>query len=68
LSEFRDAGITILLVEQNVRNALQLAQRAYVLRQGEIVLEGMSATLLAKENELRRHLTIREQKASRGDM
>jgi ABC-type branched-subunit amino acid transport system ATPase component len=55
-------------VEQNVRNALQLAQRAYVLRQGEIVLEGMSATLLAKENELRRHLTIREQKASRGDM
>jgi branched-chain amino acid transport system ATP-binding protein len=68
LSEFRDAGITIFLVEQNVRNALQLAQRAYVLRQGEIVLEGMSATLLAKENELRRHLTIREQKASRGDM
>jgi branched-chain amino acid transport system ATP-binding protein len=68
LSEFRDAGITILLVEQNVRNALQLAQRAYVLCQGEIVLEGMSATLLAKENELRRHLTIREQKASRGDM
>jgi hypothetical protein len=38
------------------------------LCQGEIVLEGMSATLLAKENELRRHLTIREQKASRGDM
>ena len=60
LSEFREAGMTILLVEQNVRSALLLAQRAYVLRQGEIVLEGMSATLLAKEDELRQHLTIRE--------
>jgi branched-chain amino acid transport system ATP-binding protein len=38
-------GITILLVEQNTRLALQVAQRAYVLVTGEVVLSGASAAL-----------------------
>ncbi len=41
----RDLGISILLVEQNVRIALEIADRAYVLQMGRIVTEGPSATL-----------------------
>jgi len=47
ISELRDEGVTILLVEQNARQALQLADRAYVLETGSIVLEGTD--LLADE-------------------
>ncbi|TXL68808.1 ABC transporter ATP-binding protein [Zeimonas arvi] len=39
-------GMTILLVEQNVAASLQLADRAYVLENGSIVLEGSGAALL----------------------
>ena len=46
LSRLRDEGYTILLVEQNVRKALRLADRGYVLRNGRIVLEGVAADLL----------------------
>jgi branched-chain amino acid transport system ATP-binding protein len=42
----RDAGTTVLLVEQNARAALHLADRAYVLETGEIVLEGTARALL----------------------
>ncbi|ODT38163.1 MAG: branched-chain amino acid ABC transporter ATP-binding protein [Lautropia sp. SCN 70-15] len=41
-----DEGMTILLVEQNVAASLQLADRAYVLENGSIVLEGNGAALL----------------------
>ena len=43
--EIAKTGITILLVEQNTRLALQVAQRAYVLVTGEVVLTGASADL-----------------------
>jgi branched-chain amino acid transport system ATP-binding protein len=46
------AGVTILLVEQNTRIALASSQRAYVLRTGEIALEGKSADL-AQNEEIR---------------
>ena len=38
-------GTTVLLVEQNARMALQVAQRAYVLETGRIVMEGSAETL-----------------------
>ena len=41
-----DGGMTILLVEQNVAASLQLADRAYVLENGSIVLEGSGKALL----------------------
>ena len=38
-------GTTILLVEQNARMALQVAQQAYVLERGEVALHGPAAEL-----------------------
>ena len=39
-------GVTVLMVEQNVRKALQVAQQGYVLERGRIVASGEAATLL----------------------
>ena len=40
IQEINQAGMTVLLVEQNVRQALKIAHRAYVLETGRIVLSG----------------------------
>ncbi|HKP86014.1 MAG TPA: ABC transporter ATP-binding protein [Blastocatellia bacterium] len=42
-------GITVLLVEQNVQQSLKLADRAYVLENGRVVLEGAGGELLNDE-------------------
>lgn len=47
LRDINKEGTTILLVEQNARMALKFASRGYVLENGNIVLEGSSADLLA---------------------
>ena len=47
LAGLKCVGVTMLLVEQNVAAALELADRAYVLRTGEIRLEGAAAELRA---------------------
>ena len=47
LAEFKAAGVTMLVVEQNINLALALADRAYVLRTGEVSLEGPAADLKA---------------------
>jgi len=47
--ELREHGTTILLVEQNARAALRLADRGYVLETGEVVVEGTSEELLGDE-------------------
>jgi branched-chain amino acid transport system ATP-binding protein len=46
--QIRDQGTAVLLVEQNARQALRLADRAYVLETGRVVLEG-NATDLARD-------------------
>ena len=51
-------GMTILLVEQNVRESLQLADRAYVLQTGETVLEGTGRELLGSDLVRRAYLGI----------
>jgi len=56
LREFRGLGMTILIVEQNVRRALQLADRGYVLRQGRIVLSGAASDLLKDDRLVRSYL------------
>ena len=47
LAELKAAGVTMLLVGQNTTPALDLADRAYVLRTGEISLAGSAADLKA---------------------
>lgn len=46
LREINRAGMTILLVEQNVRQTLQMADRGYVLENGRITLAGSGTDLL----------------------
>jgi len=52
LSTLREAGTTILLVEQNARMALRSADRAYVLEVGSVVLSG-AATDLLEDDQLK---------------
>lgn len=52
----RDAGITILLVEQNAKAALSLADYAYVMETGRIVLEGRGPELLHDDEVKRAYL------------
>jgi branched-chain amino acid transport system ATP-binding protein len=51
-------GVTILLVEQNVRKSLEIAQRGYVLEHGRVALAGDSKSLLADEGVRRAYLGI----------
>ena len=53
IKELHKQGTTILLVEQNARKALQIADRAYVLETGNITLSGTGAEL-AKSDEVRK--------------
>jgi branched-chain amino acid transport system ATP-binding protein len=46
LREINAGGLTIFLVEQNVRQALKIAERAYVLENGRVVLQGSGRELL----------------------
>jgi branched-chain amino acid transport system ATP-binding protein len=46
LQRIREQGVTVLLVEQNVRHALALADRAYVLETGRVTLSGTSSELV----------------------
>jgi branched-chain amino acid transport system ATP-binding protein len=47
IKEIREAGTTVLLVEQNAAAALRLADRGYVLETGSVVMAGPAAALLA---------------------
>ena len=49
VKEINQQGMTILLVEQNVFNALDMAVEGYVLENGRIVLEGKSQDLLGND-------------------
>ena len=49
IREINEAGVTVLLVEQNAQQALSLADRGYVLETGEIVLDGTGRDLLADD-------------------
>jgi len=56
IRQLRDQGITIVLVEQNVHNALLVANRAYVFATGRIVAEDSAAGLLKNPDVLRAYL------------
>jgi branched-chain amino acid transport system ATP-binding protein len=58
IKEINDQGISILLVEQNVWNALEIAERGYVMETGRIVLKGTGRELLNNEHVKKAYLGI----------
>jgi branched-chain amino acid transport system ATP-binding protein len=58
IRRLREQGITIFLVEQNVRHTLEAADRAYVLENGQIALEGKGKDLLQDERVKRAYLGL----------
>ena len=54
----KEAGTTILLVEQNVERALRVSDRAYILDQGEVVHVGTGAELLADKGIQERYCAV----------
>ena len=56
IGEINRLGTTVLLVEQNTRQALALSRRGYVLENGCVVLEGTGAELLGNEHVKRAYL------------
>lgn len=53
IKNIRKEGMTVLLVEQNVRQSLKLADRAYVIENGKILMEGKGKELL-NSNEVKK--------------
>jgi branched-chain amino acid transport system ATP-binding protein len=49
IESLREEGVTIFLIEQNVRHTLEIADRAYVLENGRVILAGESKKLLKEE-------------------
>ncbi len=49
IAEMRDRGLSVLLVEQNARAALRIADRGYVMERGRITIEGTAEQLLSDE-------------------
>ena len=58
IQQLHQSGTTILLVEQNARLALQIADRGYVMQTGEIVLQGSAEELRTNEMVQRAYLGI----------
>ena len=58
IKDVHDAGVTVLLVEQNVFKSLSIADRGYVLGNGRIVLGGTGAALLADDNVRQAYLGL----------
>jgi branched-chain amino acid transport system ATP-binding protein len=56
IRKMRDLGVTVLLVEQNVTATLQVADRAYVMETGEIILEGEASELMHNPEVKRAYL------------
>ena len=57
-SRMKQAGTTILLVEQNVERALRVSDRAYILDQGEVVHVGTGSELLADKEIQERYCAV----------
>jgi branched-chain amino acid transport system ATP-binding protein len=56
IKEINEKGTTILLIEQNANMALSIADRAYVIETGEIVLQGSADELLRSQEVKKAYL------------
>lgn len=60
VAELRDSGVSVLLVEQNARAALQIADYGYVIENGAVTLEGPAAELAANPSVIDTYLGRRQ--------
>ncbi len=58
VKDMKARGITVLLVEQNVKASLEIADRAYVLENGRIVMEGRASEMVGDERIRKAYLGI----------
>lgn len=58
LSTIRESGVTILLVEQNFKAAVKVADRFYIMSKGQIVFQGDTAELLDADEVRRNYLEV----------
>ena len=56
IEEIKKSGTTVLLVEQNAKKALEVADRAYVLETGKIVLSGNANELMNNDSVKKAYL------------
>jgi branched-chain amino acid transport system ATP-binding protein len=58
LSTVRKSGVTVLMVEQNFKAAIKIADRFYIMSKGQIVFEGDTEALLAAEEVRKNYLEV----------
>jgi branched-chain amino acid transport system ATP-binding protein len=58
IREIAQAGVTVLLVEQNVRSSLQISDRTYVLENGRVVMDGSSSAMMNEEHIRKAYLAL----------
>ena len=58
IQNINQAGVAVLLVEQNVEMALSISHRAYIIDEGHIQCSGIAKEILADEEIQRRYLTV----------
>lgn len=60
----KQAGVAVLLVEQNAQAALQIADRAYVMELGEFVLSGAAKDIAADQRVIASYLGFQHEEAA----
>ena len=58
LSTVRKSGVTVLMVEQNFKAAIKVADRFYIMSKGQVVFEGDVDALLAAEEVRKNYLEV----------
>ena len=64
VASLRDMGVSVLLIEQNARAALLVADRGYVLEMGAVALEGGAGELIRDRRVMETYLGVRVQEAA----
>lgn len=60
VSQLRETGVSILIVEQNARVALQIADYGYVLESGMVAIEGLAANLVGDKHIIETYLGVKK--------
>jgi branched-chain amino acid transport system ATP-binding protein len=58
LAAVRNSGVTVLMVEQNFKASIKVADRFYIMGKGQVVFEGNTEALLAAEEVRKNYLEV----------